>query len=270
MFKLSDNLLESATKHYSTISMYLGYASILIPYAMAFVGLNSGNPNVWAAWGLGFLTFGLFGKFIVQTDANKWKRRVFIFAVFMLGVFVSIPAMAYTYAEEMAETINHIKLEEGAVINAHGFHEAYYDQVGICTYCYGDTDQCHIDIIRTEAQCEALLQNRVHTYRNGVRAAMTSEARENRLTLLRAVAFTGWTYNIGVGAAQKSTAIRRINRGEIAGACKAMTWFNKAGGRVIRGLVIRRGREYQMCMAEAPKEKNVFVRAYNICMEFIR
>jgi lysozyme len=59
---------------------------------------------------------------------------------------------------------------------------------------------------------------------------------------------TSLTWNIGIGATCRSTALRRINAGDLAGGCEAGTWFNRAGGRVVRGLVNRRADEYRLCM----------------------
>jgi lysozyme len=62
------------------------------------------------------------------------------------------------------------------------------------------------------------------------------------------VAFVSLTYNIGVGAFCRSTARKRLNRGDIRGACNAAKWFNKAGGRTIKGLVNRRAAEHRLCL----------------------
>jgi lysozyme len=48
------------------------------------------------------------------------------------------------------------------------------------------------------------------------------------------------SYNVGVGAACKSTAARRARAKDFRGSCHAMTWFNRAGGRVVEGLKRRR------------------------------
>ena len=55
-------------------------------------------------------------------------------------------------------------------------------------------------------------------------------------------------YNIGPGAFKKSTCLRRFNAGDDAGASEALTWFNKAGGKVLRGLVSRREAERDLFM----------------------
>jgi len=61
-------------------------------------------------------------------------------------------------------------------------------------------------------------------------------------------AMTSLAWNIGVGAIRRSTALRRLNAGDVAGACEALTWWNRAGGRQVRGLVNRRADEYELCM----------------------
>lgn len=61
-------------------------------------------------------------------------------------------------------------------------------------------------------------------------------------------AMTSLTWNIGIGGICRSTAMRRLNEGDVAGACEALTWWNRAGGRVVRGLVNRRADEYELCM----------------------
>lgn len=64
-------------------------------------------------------------------------------------------------------------------------------------------------------------------------------------------AFTSLTWNIGIGGVCRSTALRRLNDGDLRGACEALTWWNRAGGRVIRGLVNRRADEQTLCLAGA-------------------
>jgi|SRR6056297_2299781 len=60
--------------------------------------------------------------------------------------------------------------------------------------------------------------------------------------------FVSLTWNIGTGGVCRSTALRRLNGGDLAGACEAMTWWNRAGGRVVRGLVNRRADEKRLCL----------------------
>ena len=62
------------------------------------------------------------------------------------------------------------------------------------------------------------------------------------------VAFLSLSYNIGSRAFCGSTVARRANAGDLRGACNAIPAWNKAGGRVIKGLVNRRAEEQRMCL----------------------
>src|SRR5690606_16968862 len=62
-------------------------------------------------------------------------------------------------------------------------------------------------------------------------------------------AFLSLSYNIGSGAFCGSTVARRANAGDLLGACEAIPMWNKAGGRVIKGLVNRRAEERRICLS---------------------
>lgn len=53
-------------------------------------------------------------------------------------------------------------------------------------------------------------------------------------------ALTSLAYNIGIGALQKSTVLRKHKAGDFAGAAEAFLMWNKNDGKVMRGLVRRR------------------------------
>jgi lysozyme len=56
------------------------------------------------------------------------------------------------------------------------------------------------------------------------------------------------SYNIGARAFCGSTVVKRWNAGDYAGGCEAFLMWNKAGGRVVQGLVNRRERERRLCL----------------------
>ena len=60
-------------------------------------------------------------------------------------------------------------------------------------------------------------------------------------------AFLSLAYNIGVGAFCGSTLVRLLNEGKYAEACAQISRWNKAGGREIRGLTVRREKERAKC-----------------------
>lgn len=61
------------------------------------------------------------------------------------------------------------------------------------------------------------------------------------------------TYNIGVGRPGGggycgSTAARLFNAGDLKGGCDAFLMWNRAGGKVVQGLVNRRAYERRLCL----------------------
>ena len=63
-------------------------------------------------------------------------------------------------------------------------------------------------------------------------------------------AYLSLAYNIGSGAFCSSTLVRELNRGHYEEACRQILRWNRAGGRVVQGLVNRRKAEYQTCVGE--------------------
>ena len=60
-------------------------------------------------------------------------------------------------------------------------------------------------------------------------------------------AVLSWVYNLGAGAFKASTFLRRLRAGDWHGAAAECRKWNKAGGRELRGLTLRRADERAMC-----------------------
>lgn len=117
---------------------------------------------------------------------------------------------------------------------------AYQDVRGVWTIGWGETHGVHEGMVWTQPQADAVLRNRVAQFLLGVykRAPMLwLEPPE------RAAACGSLAYNIGLGAFNASTVKRKTNAGEWLAAANAFLLWSKAGGRVIRGLQIRRAAE---------------------------
>jgi lysozyme len=52
-----------------------------------------------------------------------------------------------------------------------------------------------------------------------------------------------FSFNLGLGTLQRSTLRQKINRGDYEGAVKSLLKYNKAGGKVLKGLDLRRKAE---------------------------
>jgi lysozyme len=123
--------------------------------------------------------------------------------------------------------------------------EAYLDPVGIPTVCYGETRGVEMGDSYTPAQCLAMLQARVGEFHKDLtRCIPTLPTLPNDVQ----VAFLSWSYNVGIGAACRSTLARKANSGDLKGACNELPRWRKAGGRVLRGLERRRAAEQQICL----------------------
>lgn len=124
--------------------------------------------------------------------------------------------------------------------------EAYRDIVGVWTVCYGETRGVQPGDSYTAAECDAMLRSEVlHFERELDRCLRPPQPVPDVMK----VALVSWAYNVGTGAACRSTLVRKANAGDLAGACNELPRWNRAGGRVIRGLTNRRVAERELCFA---------------------
>lgn len=124
---------------------------------------------------------------------------------------------------------------------------AYRDPVGVPTVCYGETRGVEMGDRHTEAECDAMLIEALEDFEQGIRRCIEPWS---DLPVKTRVALVSWAYNVGVGAACGSTAVRRINAGQYRAGCDAVTWWDKAGGRTLPGLVNRRAAEHALCVED--------------------
>lgn len=122
---------------------------------------------------------------------------------------------------------------------------SYPDVVNVATICYGETQNVKLGQTATKEDCDAKLAARLVEFNDGVNSCVTWNLRDNERA-----ASVSLAYNIGVDAFCKSTVVRRFNAGDKAGACDAFLMWNKAGGKVVQGLVNRRQKEREMCLKD--------------------
>ncbi|MBA1345995.1 lysozyme [Rhizobium sp. WYCCWR 11146] len=124
--------------------------------------------------------------------------------------------------------------------------KSYPDIVGVWTACYGETLGIRPGMKFTKAECEDKLLTRVtNDYYRPLTQCIVDFDRKPVEWQAAAISVT---YNIGVGAACKSSFARLARDGKIKESCQAMTAFNRAGGRVVQGLVNRRAAELKLCL----------------------
>jgi GH24 family phage-related lysozyme (muramidase) len=128
-------------------------------------------------------------------------------------------------------------------------NKAYLDIVKVPTICYGATSGVKMGDYATDKECEDRLINEViHDYYlplvDGVADFVLAP------DSVQAAATSG-AYNFGLFAMKKSTAARWIVTHNYRQACEAQTAFNKAGKKIVRGLVVRREMGDAQRMGEA-------------------
>ncbi len=121
---------------------------------------------------------------------------------------------------------------------------AYQDIVGVWTICYGETRGVRPGDTATPAECEAQLAKAVGEYERAIRPCLPTTLPDPTRA-----AFVSAAYNIGTGAFCGSSMSRRAKAGDLRGACEALLMWNKAGGRVVKGLVNRRAAERALCLS---------------------
>lgn len=122
----------------------------------------------------------------------------------------------------------------------------YSDIVGILTVCTGDTHNVTPGKVYSKAECEARLERQLIAHAKPVVECVPGLTRHPNAT----AAAVSLAYNIGPSAFCRSTVAKRFNRSDWKGGCDAMLMWNRAGGRVIQGLVNRRRAEREICLRD--------------------
>lgn len=128
--------------------------------------------------------------------------------------------------------------------------EPYRDPIGLWTVGYGhligDGKTLPIEWFRkfTQEEVDALLKKDLERFERGVLRLCP-----NNLTQSRFDALVSFAFNLGLGNLQASTLRRKHNRSDVFGASQEFVRWNKAGGKVLRGLTIRRQDEARLYLS---------------------
>ena len=231
-----------------------GMLAMVLPEVRLWITGQDYDPVLAWSIGFGLLFAGTVGRLVRQGDSARWEwvKIVAVTIIGTLGVLLIVmfaqPAgatepTAPTEAETLDVAVPFIAGWEGERL------EAYIPIKGdVPTICFGSTRGITLGMKKTHEECVELLRVEVKEYRRGLHRYFTDLTKTQRLTPHRDAAYTSLAFNAGIRSIGRSTAVKRLNNGDIRGGCTAITWWNEAGGRVIRGLVRRRTAEYDLCM----------------------
>jgi GH24 family phage-related lysozyme (muramidase) len=128
--------------------------------------------------------------------------------------------------------VNLIKSFEGCVLHS------YRDAVGVLTIGYGHTGNVKDGQTITQTQAEELLKGDLKRFEDGVNSLVKVKLNQNQFDAL-----VSFSYNVGVGALKTSDLLEKLNKGDYTGASSEFARWCHAGGKVLKGLVLRREAE---------------------------
>jgi lysozyme len=126
-------------------------------------------------------------------------------------------------------------------------YTAYLDPIGIPTVCYGHTGP-DVEMGRkySRSECEAMLQEDMLEANAIVHRCVGRD-----MPAGVAAALTSLTFNVGPVAVCKGTIGKRAREGNWPATCAELDRWKYAGGRVYRGLELRRADERRICEGRA-------------------
>ncbi|WCE67991.1 lysozyme [Sulfitobacter faviae] len=268
-------------RSYSFVSMVLGLLALVAPNLLYGLFEIEADPYPLGTAALVFFTFGIAGRFVRQVPETRIGRRLIFWTAFLFGAFMLVKSIGGALVEDAVLPEPKVQASiEAQIIPAMASkpspplipappmaedpfdeiafqliakwegkrNEAYRDIVGVWTICYGHTRTAGPGQRKTDTECKALLIDEIAEYRDKWLAYVDDKAKTYWLPPTRKAAYTSLAFNVGWHGAGTSTATRRLNAGDIEGGCEAISWWNKAGGKVVRGLVRRRTEEVALCL----------------------
>tara|TARA_Y100001937_G_C7100240_1_gene322144 strand:- start:547 stop:990 length:444 start_codon:yes stop_codon:yes gene_type:complete len=142
-----------------------------------------------------------------------------------------------------AEGLDLIKHFEGLEL------EAYKCPAGVWTIGYGHTKDVQEGDTWSESHADHMLEVEMEEYENYIHNLVTCPLSQNQFDAL-----VSWVYNLGSSNLQASTLLKRLNAGDYPDVPNQIKRWNKAGGKVLEGLVRRR--EAEASMFEGKEWKN--------------
>lgn len=119
----------------------------------------------------------------------------------------------------------------------------YLDVGGIPTVCAGHTGDDVEDREYSPHECAQILERDVVTHGMEMLACVDVPLSQQEYE-----AYVSFSYNVGTPAFCSSTLVKLLNQGKRVEACNQLLRWNKAGGKVMRGLTKRRQAERDLCL----------------------
>lgn len=143
----------------------------------------------------------------------------------------------------------------------------YLDPVGLPTVCVGHMDRkLKLGQKFTIEECMELFAKDYKKHQEQLDSVVNVPYKSN----WQKEALTDFTFNLGIGNVKSSTLLKLLNQGEHVAACEQLTRWVKAGGKTLRGLVIRRDKTMPYCLGELSWDKQKAFEAFEVEYEKTR
>lgn len=139
---------------------------------------------------------------------------------------------ARTNMEISAEGLSLIKKFEGCEL------QAYRCAANVLTIGYGSIKGVTEDMEITQDEAESLLSEEMPEYEGYINDMVKVPLKQHQFD-----AMVCWVFNLGSGNLSSSTLLKKLNNSEYDEVPAQMKRWNKAGGKVLDGLIRRREAE---------------------------
>jgi lysozyme len=137
---------------------------------------------------------------------------------------------------------------EDIIKSAEGFSEKAYWDVDGWSIGYGFHEGISKGQRMSREEADRVMSEKTKKYAESVDRSVTNK----NITDEQKAALTSFAFNVGVGAFEKSSLLKKVNAGDLEGAKAEFARWNKAGGKTNLTLVKRRAEEAEMFL---PSEK---------------
>jgi len=154
-----------------------------------------------------------------------------------IGVAQKPKSGVRTNMQISAEGLSLIKKFEGCP-EKDGICESYKCAAGVWTIGYGSTHGITEGMKITKNEAEALLTHEMPQYEGYVNDLVEVPLEQHQFDAL-----VCWVFNLGGGSLRTSTLLKKLNNSEYDEVPNQIKRWNKAGGKVLDGLIRRREAE---------------------------
>jgi len=128
--------------------------------------------------------------------------------------------------------------------------KAYRCAANVLTIGYGTTKGVTEDMEITKEEAESLLKEEMHEYEGYINDMIKVPLEQNQFDSM-----VSWVFNLGSTNLSSSTLLKKINNSEYDEVPSQIKRWNKAGGKVLDGLIRRR--EAEALLFEGKEWENV-------------